>query len=118
VNSTEGQRQFPGACISRSIRCISYVTPRSSTRPFFEGLVLFAILWSIRRKSPFDGFLFAAYLFGYGFFRFFIEFFREPDVQLGLVLGGIFSMGQVLCLLMMAAGILIHLFRKPRKSLA
>jgi phosphatidylglycerol:prolipoprotein diacylglycerol transferase len=84
----------------------------------FEGLVLFAILWSIRRKSPFDGFLFAAYLFGYGFVRFFIEFFREPDVQLGLVWGGIFSMGQVLCLIMMTVGIMIYLFRKPRKSLA
>ncbi len=43
------------------------------------------------------------YLFGfvggYGLARFFVEFFREPDPQLGLVLGP-FSMGQVLSLFM------------------
>ena len=54
----------------------------------------------------FDGFLVGIYIFGYGFVRFFIEFFREPDYQLGFVLG-FMSMGQVLCLLMMAAGITI-----------
>jgi phosphatidylglycerol:prolipoprotein diacylglycerol transferase len=86
--------------------------PSQLYEAFFEGLVLFAILWSIRRRSPFDGFLFAAYLFGYGFVRFFIEFFREPDVQLGLIFGGVFTMGQALCLLMMAAGVLIYFFRR------
>ncbi|OPY13915.1 MAG: Prolipoprotein diacylglyceryl transferase [Syntrophus sp. PtaB.Bin138] len=86
--------------------------PSQLYEAFFEGLVLFAVLWSIRRRSPFDGFLFAAYLFGYGFVRFFIEFFREPDVQLGLIFGGVFTMGQALCLLMMAAGVLIYFFRR------
>jgi phosphatidylglycerol:prolipoprotein diacylglycerol transferase len=43
--------------------------------------------------------------------RFFIEFFREPDYQLGFVLG-FMSMGQVLCLLMMAAGMTILIWRK------
>jgi len=86
--------------------------PSQLYEAFFEGLVLFVILWSIRRRSPFDGFLFAAYLFGYGLVRFFIEFFREPDVQLGLIFGGVFTMGQALCLLMMAAGVLIYFFRR------
>ncbi|WP_408998876.1 prolipoprotein diacylglyceryl transferase [Syntrophus buswellii] len=86
--------------------------PSQLYEAFFEGLVLFAVLWSIRRRSPFDGFLFVAYLFGYGFVRFFIEFFREPDVQLGLIFGGVFTMGQALCLLMMAAGVLIYFFRR------
>ncbi|OPY89810.1 MAG: Prolipoprotein diacylglyceryl transferase [Syntrophus sp. PtaU1.Bin208] len=88
--------------------------PSQLYEAFFEGLVLFAILWGIRRRSPFDGFLFAAYLFGYGLVRFFIEFYREPDAQLGLIWGGIFSMGQALCLLMMAAGVLVYFFRKPK----
>jgi phosphatidylglycerol:prolipoprotein diacylglycerol transferase len=43
--------------------------------------------------------------------RFFIEFFREPDYQLGFVLGPL-SMGQVLCILMMLAGLIILLWRK------
>jgi len=92
--------------------------PSQLYEAFFEGLVLFAILWSIRRRSPFDGFLFAVYLFGYGLVRFFIEFFREPDAQLGLMWGGVFSMGQALCLLMMAAGVLVYFIRKPNKSAA
>jgi len=90
--------------------------PSQLYEAFFEGLVLFVILWSIRRRSPFDGFLFATYLFGYGFVRFFIEFFREPDTQLGLLWGGMFSMGQALCLFMMAAGILVYFLRKPDKG--
>ncbi len=90
--------------------------PSQLYEAFFEGIVLFAILWGIRRRSPFDGFLFASYLFGYGLVRFFIEFFREPDAQLGLMWGGVFSMGQALCLLMMAAGVLVYILRRPQKS--
>jgi hypothetical protein len=37
--------------------------PSQLYEAFFEGIVLFAILWGIRRRSPFDGFLFASYLF-------------------------------------------------------
>jgi phosphatidylglycerol:prolipoprotein diacylglycerol transferase len=69
--------------------------PSQLYEAFFEGIVLFAILWASADGVPFDGFLFASYLFGYGLVRFFIEFFREPDAQLGLMWGGVFSMGQL-----------------------
>ena len=84
--------------------------PSQLYEAFFEGIVLFIILWSIRKKRPFDGFLFALYLIGYGLVRFIIEFYREPDIQLGLILG-MFSMGQMLCILMMLAGVSVYLFR-------
>jgi phosphatidylglycerol:prolipoprotein diacylglycerol transferase len=84
--------------------------PSQLYEAFFEGIVLFAFLWMIRRKSPFDGALLAFYLIGYGAIRFFIEFFREPDVQLGLVLGP-FTMGQLLCFLMIAVGAVIYAVR-------
>jgi len=77
----------------------------------FEGIVLFIFLWLIRKKKFFDGFFLGIYICGYGFVRFFIEFFREPDAQLGFVLG-FNTMGQVLCILMMLAGITIILWRK------
>jgi phosphatidylglycerol:prolipoprotein diacylglycerol transferase len=77
----------------------------------FEGLFLFTLLWLIRKKKFFDGFLIGIYICGYGFVRFFIEFFREPDYQLGFVLS-FMSMGQVLCALMMMAGITILIWRK------
>ncbi|NTW82386.1 MAG: prolipoprotein diacylglyceryl transferase [Chlorobiaceae bacterium] len=76
--------------------------PSQLYEAFFEGIVLFSILWLLRKKSPFAGFLSAMYLFWYGLFRFFIEYFREPDPQLGFVFLN-FSMGQVLCFLMIVA---------------
>ena len=89
--------------------------PSQLYEALFEGVFLFIVLWSIRKKSPFDGFIFALYLFGYGLVRFIIEFFREPDSQLGLF-GGILSMGQMLCILMMLAGVCIYFFGWKRKT--
>ena len=85
--------------------------PSQLYEAFFEGIVLFVLLWVIRKKKSFDGLLLGVYLCGYGLVRFFIEFFREPDYQLGLVLS-FMSMGQVLCLLMMIAGIIIITWRR------
>ncbi|PKN51806.1 MAG: prolipoprotein diacylglyceryl transferase [Deltaproteobacteria bacterium HGW-Deltaproteobacteria-13] len=85
--------------------------PSQLYEALFEGIVLFLLLWLIRKNKNFDGFLLGTYICGYGFVRFFIEFFREPDYQLGLVLG-FMSMGQVLCSLMMIAGITILIWRK------
>ncbi len=83
--------------------------PSQLYEAFFEGIVLFILLWLLRKKSPFPGFLSATYLFGYGFVRFFIEYVREPDSQLGFVFLN-FSMGQVLCFVMMVAGVAVFLF--------
>lgn len=85
--------------------------PSQLYEAFFEGIVLFVLLWLIRKRSRFDGFLLGVYVCGYGFVRFVIEFFREPDYQLGFVLGFL-SMGQVLCLLMFFSGLAIVLWRK------
>jgi len=79
-----------------------------------EGGLLFLILWFLRdRRLPAGGLL-AVFLFFYGAFRFFVEFFREPDAQLGLVFGP-FTMGQVLCTLMMAGGVLLMIYLKLRR---
>jgi len=80
--------------------------PSQLYEAFFEGIFLFVILWSIRKKSPYNGFLCGIYLIGYGLVRFIIEFFREPDVQIGFVLGP-FTLGQIFCMLMVISGIMI-----------
>jgi len=85
--------------------------PSQLYEALFEGLFLFIVLWMIRKRSPFTGFTVGLYIFGYGLVRFIIEFFREPDVQLGFVLG-FNTMGQVLCTLMMLAGIAVILWRR------
>ncbi len=83
----------------------------------FEGIVLFILLWLIRKKRKFDGFSAGIYVCGYGIARFFIEFFREPDVQLGFVLG-FNTMGQVLCLVMIAAGIAVLFWRRKTAAVS
>lgn len=69
-----------------------------------EGLLLFALLWWYGRRQRATGQVAAAFLVGYGMFRFIAEYFREPDSFLGLLAGGM-SMGQWLCLPMIAAGV-------------
>ena len=83
---------------------------------FFEGIFLFAVLWSIRKMKLPRGSMIALYLIGYGLVRFIIEFFREPDEHLGFVMLS-FSMGQVLCAVMIAAGSLLYfyLWRKEQQ---
>ncbi|MBW2093355.1 MAG: prolipoprotein diacylglyceryl transferase [Deltaproteobacteria bacterium] len=80
--------------------------PSQLYEAFFEGLVLFSILLWLSRKQRPPGFLMASFLTGYGVFRFFLEFFRDPDPQMRFVMGP-FTMGQVLCSIMVAAGILL-----------
>ncbi|MBF0505401.1 MAG: prolipoprotein diacylglyceryl transferase [Nitrospirae bacterium] len=77
---------------------------------FLEGVVLFTVLWTLRRKNYETGVLTSLFVILYGAFRFFVEFFREPDVQLGYVLG-IFTMGQVLCMSMVVVGAIILYLR-------
>ena len=83
--------------------------PSQLYEAFFEGVVLFLILYVLKKKAALKpGQLFGAYLFFYGLFRFGIEFFREPDAQLGTVLG-VFSMGQLLCGVMIGLGVTVML---------
>ncbi len=87
--------------------------PSQLYEAFFEGIFLFVVLWNLRKRNYFPGFLSGAYVFGYGFVRFFIEFFRQPDPQLGFVLFNYFTMGQVLCFLMLiGAGLIWYLGHK------
>jgi phosphatidylglycerol---prolipoprotein diacylglyceryl transferase len=79
-----------------------------------EGLLLFILLWNLRQRGFRDGMMGVFFLLFYGIFRFCLEFFREPDPQVGYLLG-FFTMGQLLCLAMIMTAILLALFigRKP-----
>ncbi len=68
-----------------------------------EGLLFFVLLWWYARTPRAQGQVSAAFLFGYGLFRFIAEFFREPDAHLGLLSLGM-SMGQWLCVPMILGG--------------
>lgn len=79
--------------------------PSQLYEAFFEGLILFVILWIGRNSlSGRRGLISGLYLAGYGGLRFIIEFFRQPDQQLGLFLHYL-TMGQILSLFMIIAGL-------------
>lgn len=80
--------------------------PSQLYEAFFEGLVLFLLLWPFRNKISSPGRMLGMYLVGYGIFRFLIEFFREPDPQLGMIILGL-TMGQLLCFGMIVVGLTI-----------
>jgi phosphatidylglycerol:prolipoprotein diacylglycerol transferase len=88
--------------------------PSQLYEAFFEGIFLFGILWFLRKQKWTQGIMFPLYLIGYGVIRFVIEFFREPDVQLGFVFMS-FSMGQILCSAMIISGFLLLLYLYRRK---
>ena len=87
--------------------------PSQLYEAFFEGIVLFGILWIIRGKKTFRHLMFSLYLLGYGMIRFIIEFVREPDDHLNYVWCG-FTMGQILCLIMILAGFCLMLKIKQK----
>ena len=76
-----------------------------------EGILLFVILWNLRKRIQTPGAMLALYLIGYGTARFIIEFFRQPDAQLGFIFLT-FSMGQILSSLMILAGIILLIYYK------
>ncbi|GHT73644.1 prolipoprotein diacylglyceryl transferase [Spirochaetia bacterium] len=57
--------------------------PSQLYEALFEGVVLWAIIWLVRKHKPFTGFLTGLYIGGYGLIRFVLEYFREPDADLG-----------------------------------
>ncbi len=68
-----------------------------------EGIVLFVALYLIDRRPTPPGTVFWSFITGYGLCRLVVEFFREPDAHLGLILGP-FSMGQLLSAPMIIVG--------------
>ncbi|MCK5695343.1 MAG: prolipoprotein diacylglyceryl transferase [Desulfobacula sp.] len=77
--------------------------PSQLYEAFFEEIVLFVILWMLHRKKAFRHLMFSLYLLGYGLIRFMIEFTRKPDDHLNYIWSG-FTMGQILCFIMVLAG--------------
>lgn len=85
--------------------------PSQLYEAFFEGIFLFIILWGLRKRTPFKGFLPGLYLIGYGVVRFFIEFYRMPDAHLGTVMWGL-TTGQILCAAMIIGGLVFWLIAR------
>ncbi|MBT5189665.1 MAG: prolipoprotein diacylglyceryl transferase, partial [Proteobacteria bacterium] len=61
-----------------------------------EGVILFFVVWIYSASSKSSGRVSGVFLLGYSLMRFIVEFFREPDAHLGLIVGNAISMGQIL----------------------
>ncbi len=96
--------------------------PSQLYEALLEGALLLVILFALAYKVPPRprGTFFGVFMFGYGICRFLIEFVREPDVQLGYLWGGWLTMGQVLSVPLILAGValLIYAFKtkKPQEG--
>lgn len=83
-----------------------------------EGVLLFIILWFYSMKPKPRMAVTGMFLLCYGCFRFFVEFFRQPDPQLGFVAFGWMTMGQVLSIPMIIFGALFLFYAYKRKVYA
>jgi phosphatidylglycerol:prolipoprotein diacylglycerol transferase len=91
--------------------------PSQLYQAFFEGLVLFLILWIYSSKPRPTMAVSGMFALCYAIFRLFTEMFREPDAHLGFLWFHL-TMGQWLSLPLMIVGILLLYFAyhpKPRK---
>ena len=81
-----------------------------------KNLIIFAVLWNLNKKRLRKGTAFFLFITLYSLFRFLVEFFRQPDPQLGFVLGNL-TMGQLISIPFFLIGTgglaLITLMKKP-----
>ncbi len=98
-------------------------TPRHASQLYeagLEGILLFLILnilWLVPSLRLRHGFFVGMFCAFYAIFRFVVEFFREPDFQLGFIINE-FTMGQILCLPMFIFGVwlIIHSFKRGKNA--
>ena len=83
-----------------------------------EGVALFLILWLYSRKPRPTMAVSGMFALFYGIFRFIVEFVRVPDAQLGYLAFGWVTMGQILCIPMIAGGLLLIWWAYNRDSAA
>jgi len=83
--------------------------PSQIYEAFFEGIILFLLLNLVFKKYFYKsvGVISSLFIIYYSLFRFFIEFFREPDSQLGIIFT-YFTMGQLISFVFFIIGLLIY----------
>jgi phosphatidylglycerol:prolipoprotein diacylglycerol transferase len=81
-----------------------------------EGVALFCIVWWFSARPKPRCAVAALFAIGYGSFRFFIEFFRQPDLDIGYIAFDWLTMGQLLSAPMVLAGLLLMYFAYNRRD--
>ena len=83
--------------------------PSQLYEALLEGVLLFIVLFALSRKRPPRprGTFIGVFLALYGICRFLIEFVRQPDAHIGYLFGGWVTMGQLLSVPLILAGIAV-----------
>jgi phosphatidylglycerol:prolipoprotein diacylglycerol transferase len=81
-----------------------------------EGVVMFVIVWWFTSKPRFRLAPAGLFLALYGLFRFAVEFVRVPDADIGYIAFGWLTMGQILSLPVLAAGLAMLAFAYTRRE--
>jgi phosphatidylglycerol:prolipoprotein diacylglycerol transferase len=89
--------------------------PSQLYEAFLEGILLFVVLWMLRKKGYAHGTMLGLFLIGYAVARIIAELFREPDAHLGFIFGQL-TMGQILSIFMILAGAAIICFVNRKKK--
>jgi len=79
-----------------------------------KNLIIFFTLWIIKDKKLPQGFMFWLFVIMYSALRFTVEFFRQPDPQLGFIIGFL-TMGQILSIIMFVIG-LVFMYKITHRS--
>ena len=90
--------------------------PSQLYEALLEGVVLFAVLWWFTRRPRPVMAASGVFLIGYGLARTLVELVRVPDAHLGYLAFGWVTMGQVLTLPMIAAGIALAVLASIRRE--
>jgi len=87
--------------------------PSQIYEAIFEGLILFFLLNYFAKKDNFKnpGLISSMFLILYSFFRFILEFFREPDSQIGYLIYQL-TIGQFISIVFFSLGISLYLKKK------
>ena len=87
--------------------------PSQLYEAFFEGLILFLILLYFYKKNYLTkpGQISGLFLFFYSLFRFFTEFFRSPDPQIGYLIFNL-TLGQLISIIFLIIGVILFLIKK------
>lgn len=92
--------------------------PTPLLEAFLEWIALFVILLLIKSRNSSPGVVSASFLLLYSFFRFFVEFFRDPDLQIGYIVWDWMTMWHILSLIMFAAGMSLLVYTKKARTAA
>ena len=82
-----------------------------------EGIILFLILLYFRNKNFLNkaGLISGLFLIFYSIFRFFVEFLRVPDQQLGYLMLNL-TMGQIISIIFILIGTVLVIFKNENKQ--